>query len=76
MALKLTIPAFADGGLIPKLHTCEGADISPSVEWDGEPPTTPLTAWALQHRFTQPGGHQPFGNYTYAEQAPPDETVP
>ena len=40
MAFKLTIPAFADGGLIPKLHTCEGADISPSLEWDGEPTTT------------------------------------
>src|ERR1022692_3100912 len=40
MAFKLTTPAFADGGLIPKLHTCEGADISPSLEWDGEPTTT------------------------------------
>src|ERR1017187_2990907 len=40
MAFKLTIPAFADGGLIPKLHTCEGADISPSLEWDGEPTAT------------------------------------
>jgi len=40
MAFKLTIPAFADGGLIPKLHTCEGADISPSLEWDGEPAAT------------------------------------
>ena len=40
MAFKLTIPAFADGGLIPKLHTCESADISPSLEWDGEPTAT------------------------------------
>lgn len=38
MALKLTIPAFAEGGLIPKLHSCDGADISPSLEWSGEPP--------------------------------------
>lgn len=45
MALKLTIAAFADGGLIPKLHTCEGADISPSLEWDGEPATT--RSWVL-----------------------------
>ena len=37
MAFKLTIPAFADGAQIPKLHTCEGADISPSLEWTGEP---------------------------------------
>jgi len=40
MAFKLTIHAFADGGLIPKLHTCEGADISPSLEWAGDSATT------------------------------------
>jgi len=40
MALKLTIAAFADGTFIPKLHTCEGADLSPSVEWAGEPAAT------------------------------------
>ena len=37
MALKLIIPAFSDGAVIPKLHTCEGADLSPSIEWSGEP---------------------------------------
>src|SRR5256885_2383189 len=42
---------------------------------DGEPPTTSLIDWALKHRFTQPGTHQPLTNYTYAEQAPPNETV-
>jgi len=40
MALKLVISAFADGGAIPRLHTCEGADLSPSVEWSGEPRDT------------------------------------
>ena len=40
MALKLTISAFADGAPIPKLHSCEGADLSPSVEWTGEPAKT------------------------------------
>jgi hypothetical protein len=43
---------------------------------DGEPAATPLPDWALRHRFTQPGGQQPLTNYTYAEQAPPDEAVP
>jgi hypothetical protein len=43
---------------------------------DGELPTTPLAVWALTHRFTQPGTQQPLIHYTYAEQAPPDETVP
>ncbi len=37
MAFKLSSPAFADGGNIPRLHTCEGADLSPALEWSGEP---------------------------------------
>ena len=37
MALKLIISAFAEGAAIPKLHTCDGADLSPALEWSGEP---------------------------------------
>jgi len=37
---RLIIPAFPEGGNIPKLHTCEGADLSPALEWEGEPPGT------------------------------------
>jgi Raf kinase inhibitor-like YbhB/YbcL family protein len=33
MALELTSPAFAQGGEIPSLHTCEGKDRSPALEW-------------------------------------------
>jgi Raf kinase inhibitor-like YbhB/YbcL family protein len=40
MAFKLTIGAFAEGDVIPKLYTCEGADVSPSLEWSGEPRDT------------------------------------
>ncbi|MCI0380699.1 MAG: hypothetical protein L0215_24200 [Gemmataceae bacterium] len=43
---------------------------------DGELAQTSLADWALQHRFTKPGTHEPLKNYTYAEQAPPDEIVP
>jgi hypothetical protein len=43
---------------------------------DGEPPDTPLSEWALRHRFTQPGTSKPLCDYTYAEQAPDDESVP
>jgi len=43
---------------------------------DGEAVTTSLAAWALRHRFTQPASHQPLSGYTYAEHAPPNETVP
>lgn len=43
---------------------------------DGELAAISLTDWALRHRFTQPGTNIPFQNYSYAEDAPPDELVP
>jgi hypothetical protein len=52
------------------------AELGVKKQADGEPPDVSLEAWALRHRFTQPGSHPPFTNYTYAEQAPPDELVP
>jgi hypothetical protein len=52
------------------------AELQNKKHADGEPPETSLADWALKHRFTQPGNHYPFENYTYAEQAPSDETVP
>lgn len=38
--LVVRSPAFADGGEIPIRHTCEGADVSPALEWAGVPPGT------------------------------------
>lgn len=43
---------------------------------DGADPSASLADWASAFRFTKPGTHQPFASYTYAEQAPTDETVP
>jgi Raf kinase inhibitor-like YbhB/YbcL family protein len=40
MAFQLFSSAFADGGWIPELHSCDGADISPSLEWTGAPTET------------------------------------
>ena len=40
MPFKLMTGAFAEGATIPRLHTCEGADISPALEWSGEPGET------------------------------------
>lgn len=37
MALQLTTTAFSPGGSIPKKHTCDGADVSPTLSWN-EPP--------------------------------------
>ncbi len=40
MAFKLISSAFPEGATIPKLHTCEGANLSPALEWSGEPGQT------------------------------------
>lgn len=40
MAFKILCSAFPEGTTIPKLHTSEGADLSPALEWTGEPPDT------------------------------------
>jgi Raf kinase inhibitor-like YbhB/YbcL family protein len=37
MPLTLTSPAFKPGGDIPAKYTCEGADVSPPLEWSGTP---------------------------------------
>jgi Raf kinase inhibitor-like YbhB/YbcL family protein len=40
MDIKLTSTAFKDGGMIPTKYTCDGADVSPPLEWSGAPQTT------------------------------------
>jgi Raf kinase inhibitor-like YbhB/YbcL family protein len=40
MAFVLTSPAFADNSAIPKQYTCEGADMSPPLNWSNAPPGT------------------------------------
>jgi hypothetical protein len=40
MTFQLIVAAFPEGGSIPQLHTCDGADISPALEWFGEPSDT------------------------------------
>lgn len=40
MNLDVSSSAFAAGGAIPVLHTCEGDDVSPPLAWSGVPPGT------------------------------------
>jgi Raf kinase inhibitor-like YbhB/YbcL family protein len=37
MGLSLSSPAFAPGGEIPALFTCEGQNLSPALDWTGVP---------------------------------------
>ena len=38
MALSITSQAFRNGDVIPVRCTCDGADLSPHLEWSGLPP--------------------------------------
>jgi Raf kinase inhibitor-like YbhB/YbcL family protein len=38
--LSLTSPAFEHGGRIPYVHSCEGDDVSPPLQWSGAPVET------------------------------------
>ena len=37
MPFRIFTSAYAEGGWIPPLHSCEGADLSPALEWTGVP---------------------------------------
>ena len=37
MSIKVTSTAFADGEMIPKQYTCDGANVSPPLSWSGVP---------------------------------------
>jgi Raf kinase inhibitor-like YbhB/YbcL family protein len=40
MEITLTSDAFAEGGMIPEIYTCDGPDISPPLKWSGVPEGT------------------------------------
>lgn len=40
MSFALSTTAFAAGGAIPKKYTCEGADVSPTLNWNDAPAGT------------------------------------
>jgi Raf kinase inhibitor-like YbhB/YbcL family protein len=39
MSIHIESTAFAGGGAIPKLYTCDGKDVSPPLTWSGVPVT-------------------------------------
>jgi Raf kinase inhibitor-like YbhB/YbcL family protein len=38
--IRLTSSVFEHGGRIPHVHTCEGDDVSPPLQWSGAPVNT------------------------------------
>ena len=55
MAFRLFTSVFAEGGWIPPLHSCEGADLSPALEWTEAPPDTRSLALVVEDPDA-PGG--------------------
>jgi len=39
-SLQVSSASFSDGGSIPQQFTCDGADLSPQLEWHSAPPST------------------------------------
>jgi Raf kinase inhibitor-like YbhB/YbcL family protein len=39
LTIRLISSAFTEGGMIPRVYTCDGADKSPPLEWSGVPGT-------------------------------------
>ncbi len=82
MEIKITSPAFEDGGLIPAKYTCDGADISPPLQWDAVPegtqsialisddPDAPVGTWVHWVLFNLPADTREL-----AENIPPDKTL-
>src|SRR3989304_798449 len=40
MSFTINSTAFKEGGTIPKQYSCDGADISPQLSWEGAPAGT------------------------------------
>ncbi len=83
MEIKITSSAFEDGGLIPAKYTCDGADISPPLQWDAVPegtrsialicddPDAPMGTWVHWVLFNLPGDAKEL-----AQNIPTEETLP
>ena len=68
MTILIESPAFMGGGIIPKLYTCDGKDLSPPLTWSGIPanarslalicedPDAPMGTWTHWVIFDIPAG--------------------
>jgi Raf kinase inhibitor-like YbhB/YbcL family protein len=81
--MKLTSDGFADGQPIPKKYTCDGADVSPALQWSGAPagtksfalicddPDAPMGTWVHWVIYGLPAALDRL-----PEKTPTDETLP
>ncbi|MGD2095366.1 MAG: YbhB/YbcL family Raf kinase inhibitor-like protein [Phycisphaerales bacterium] len=83
MEIKITSSAFQKDGMIPSKYTCDGADISPPLQWDAVPegtksialinddPDAPMGTWVHWVLYNLPADTKEL-----AENIPPEETLP
>ena len=55
MSLNISSTAFEYGSTLPVTHTCDGNDVSPPLQWDGEPKETVSFALIMEDPDS-PGG--------------------
>lgn len=80
--MKITSQAFAEGGMIPKNHTCDGANSSPPLAWDTAPEKTKTLALIVDDPDA-PGGtwvhwvvfNLPAGARELPENVPAQESI-
>jgi Raf kinase inhibitor-like YbhB/YbcL family protein len=82
MTIKITSPAFNEGGMIPKKYTCDGLDVSPPLTWASAPegtktfalicddPDAPMGTWVHWVLFNLPGNIN-----SLSENIPPQRTL-
>jgi Raf kinase inhibitor-like YbhB/YbcL family protein len=83
MEIKIMSSAFEQDGMIPSKYTCDGADISPPLQWDAVPedtksialinddPDAPMGTWVHWVLYNLPADTREL-----AEDIPPEETLP
>ena len=80
--MEIKSPAFEQGAMIPKMYTCDGADVSPPLEWSSVPegtksfalicddPDAPMGTWVHWVVYDLPGSVKKL-----PENIPPERTL-